>query len=227
MQLSINEWRNAIFESELSQSVKLVALAIARYWKPDKLCYPSIVTLMDDCSIKSKHTIINAIKELSDAKFIKIKKGQIKYLSALQNFYELVGVDDGADDSADDGAVNGASNGATNGAINAPEIREEDNNKKIPNKLGIKKPSQKIKKMVPDDWQPEDKTKAKLQAMGLDVPKVVEKFINSCKAKGLKYLDFDRAVLSWDWSREAACKKKDNDWDDYWKKLEEKYEQTD
>ena len=85
--ISINEWRNALFDSELSPSVKLVGLAIARYWRPDKLCYPSISTLMADCSIKSKHTIISAIKELSDTGFIKVKKGQIKY---LREYLELL-----------------------------------------------------------------------------------------------------------------------------------------
>lgn len=85
---------------------------------------------------------------------------------------------------------------------------------------------EKIKKLVDDDWQPNEATKSKLQAMGLDVAKVVEKFINSCQAKGLKYIDFNKAILCWDWSKDESLKKTDGDsWDEYWEKLEEKYEQ--
>jgi hypothetical protein len=143
-ELSINDWRVAVFDSELNTTAKIVGLAIARYWRPDKLCYPSISTLMIDCSIKSKHTVIEAIKTLKNAGLIKIKKGELKYLSSMQNFYELVGVNDSADDGASNSAVNGASNGATkgasNGAINAPEIREvreirEYNKKNITKKV--------------------------------------------------------------------------------------------
>lgn len=83
---------------------------------------------------------------------------------------------------------------------------------------------EKIKKLVDDDWQPNEATKSKLQAMGLDVPKVVEKFINSCQAKGLKYIDFNKAILAWDWSKDTSLQK-DDDWDSYWEKMEEKYEQ--
>lgn len=85
---------------------------------------------------------------------------------------------------------------------------------------------EKIKKLVDDDWQPNEATKSKLEAMGLDVAKVVEKFINSCQAKGLKYIDFNKAILCWDWSKDESLKKTDGDsWDEYWEKLEEKYEQ--
>ena len=140
MEYGVNDWRNAIFEAELNTATKLVALAIAKYWRPDKPCYPSLSTIMSDCSIKSKHTVIKAISELKENGLIKVKKGEIKYLSSMQNFYELVGVNSGADNGASNGAVNGASNGAVNGALNAPEIREEENmvisnNKKINKKV--------------------------------------------------------------------------------------------
>lgn len=126
-ELTINEWRNAVFDSELNTSAKIVGLAIARYWRPDKLCYPSISTLTADCSL-SKPSVIAAIKALKNAGLIKIKKGELKYLTSLQNFYELVGVDNGKDDSKDDGKdnskTNGKGNGKTNGKIILPEIRE-------------------------------------------------------------------------------------------------------
>lgn len=136
---NINDWRNAVFDSELNTSAKIVGLAIARYWRPDKLCYPSISTLTADCSL-SKPSVIAAIKALKNAGLIKIKKGELKYLTSLQNFYELVGVGDGKDDSKDNGKDNSKSNGKTNGKIILPEIREirevrEDNKKNITKKV--------------------------------------------------------------------------------------------
>ncbi len=72
----------------------------------------------------------------------------------------------------------------------------------------------KIKKLVPTDWQPEEVVAEKIRAQGLDVSKVVEKFINSCRAKGLKYIDFNRAILAWDWSKDVSVKAKETqeDW---------------
>lgn len=134
--LSINDWRNAIFDAEINYSAKLVALAIARYWVADRLCYPSLSTISRDCSL-TKPTVINAIKILTDTGFIKVKKGELKYLSSLQNFYELVGVDDGKSDGKTKGKemvkpkVDQRSN---DGKIDLPEIREEEN---IENKENI------------------------------------------------------------------------------------------
>lgn len=87
---------------------------------------------------------------------------------------------------------------------------QDKNRKEIPSNEGTKKPPQKIKTLVAVDWQPDDKTKDKLASLGLDVPKVVEKFVNSCHAKGLKYIDFNRAILSWDWSKDVGVKANDN-----------------
>lgn len=64
----------------------------------------------------------------------------------------------------------------------------------------------KVKTLVPLDWQPGEVAARKLKDRGLDIPKVVEKFINSCHAKGLKYVDFDRAILAWDWSKDGDLK---------------------
>lgn len=87
---------------------------------------------------------------------------------------------------------------------------QDKTRKEIPSNEGTKKPPQKIKTLVAEDWQPDDKTKDKLASLGLDVPKVVEKFVNSCHAKGLKYIDFNRAILSWDWSKDVSVKANDN-----------------
>ena len=125
--ISINDWRNLVMDTELPTSVKMVAMAIAKYWRQEKLCYPSINTLMSDSSL-SKPSVISAIKALIEANFIRIKKGQIKYLSSLQNYYEFIGVDDSKVDSKNDGKVNGKNNGKNDGKVNGkailPEISE-------------------------------------------------------------------------------------------------------
>ena len=71
----------------------------------------------------------------------------------------------------------------------------------------------KRKKLVPDDWMPKEETIAKLNEKGLDAEKTVEKFINSCRAKNLKYIDFDRAILTWDWSKDASVKANSDGYD--------------
>lgn len=65
----------------------------------------------------------------------------------------------------------------------------------------------KIKTLVPYDWQPEEVVAEKLRNRGLLVSAVVEKFINSCHAKGLKYVDFNRAILAWDWSSDKSLQR--------------------
>ena len=62
------------------------------------------------------------------------------------------------------------------------------------------------KKLVSVDWWPKNETIDKLKAKGLDAEKTVEKFINSCRAKNLKYINFDRAILAWDWSKDESVK---------------------
>ena len=108
-----------------------------------------------------------------------------------------------------------------------PNVNDNVNvNVNVNNNPPISPLKPKIKKLVSDDWQPNEATKSKLEAMGLDVNLVVEKFINACQAKGIKYIDFNKAILSWDWSKDkSVLKKDDDDWDNYWEKMERKYEQ--
>ena len=68
------------------------------------------------------------------------------------------------------------------------------------------------KKLVPLDWYPKNETVDKLNEKGLDAEKTVERFINSCRAKNLKYVDFDRAILAWDWSKDDSVKQEDDCW---------------
>ena len=91
-EFGINDWRNALFDSSLSPKAKLVALALARYYRQGKECYPSYSVLREDTGYTNNHTIIDAINELKENGFIKVKKGGIKNLSMQANSYEFVGV---------------------------------------------------------------------------------------------------------------------------------------
>lgn len=57
------------------------------------------------------------------------------------------------------------------------------------------------KHKLPENWYPKESTIAKLKEKGVIVDKAIDKFINSCQANGYKYVDFDRAMLSWDWDK--------------------------
>ena len=57
------------------------------------------------------------------------------------------------------------------------------------------------KHKLPENWYPKESTIAKLKEKGVIVDKAIDKFINSCQANGYKYVDFDRAMLSWDWEK--------------------------
>lgn len=65
-------------------------------------------------------------------------------------------------------------------------------------------------KLLPEGWYPKESTIAKLKEKGVIVDKAIDKFINSCIAKGYKYVDFDRAILSWDWEKNGLVIKGNN-----------------
>lgn len=68
---------------------------------------------------------------------------------------------------------------------------------------------EKRKQLVNDDWYPDEKTVNKLKEKKLNVDKVVDKFINSCQAKNLKYIDFNKAILSWNWDNDTTLKQEE------------------
>ena len=52
--------------------------------------------------------------------------------------------------------------------------------------------------VVSDDWQPTDETKQKLAGKGIeDIDACVEYFKGQCQAKGIEYVNYDRAILNW------------------------------
>lgn len=56
----------------------------------------------------------------------------------------------------------------------------------------------KKKAVVSDDWFPSEETQRKLSDRGIvDIPSVVEYFIGQCQAKGISYVNYDRAILNW------------------------------
>ena len=106
------------------------------------------------------------------------------------------------------GVLGGAPKGNKNASKNNPKTTPNDNvnvNDNVNDNVIIK---QKKKTLVSPDWKPKDTTVAKLTEKGLDADRVVDKFINSCIAKNLKYIDFDRAILTWDWSKDASLRVK-------------------
>lgn len=71
--------------------------------------------------------------------------------------------------------------------------KDEDENK-----------TKKNKTLVSDDWLPDEKTREKLTDQGLNWRVITEKFINACQAKGYKYVNHNKAILAWDWSKEKS-----------------------
>lgn len=163
------------------------------HWREGKRCYPSQRVLAEEAGVDPK-TVRKALNFLEEVGLIKRKKLKIKALSFDLCEYEFFGVDTG-----------GNTEGNT-GGNHTPEIREVREH--ISDKSSICVPKRKNATLVPDDWQPDEKTRNKLLSNGLDPALVAEKFKNSCHAKGLKYIDFNRAVLAWDWSRDPAVKRK-------------------
>lgn len=76
----------------------------------------------------------------------------------------------------------------------------------------------KIKKkpmVVPDDWQPLEETKNKLLNKGIeDIDACVEYFKGQCQAKGIEYVNYDRAILNWKFNNQDFKKKNNNFTDD-------------
>lgn len=158
-EFGINDWRNALFESSLSPKAKLVALALARYYRQGKECYPSYSVLREDTGYTNNHTIIDAINELKESGFIKVKKGGIKNLSIQANSYEFVGVQTsestgevaGELTGESTGEVAGESTGELTGEKNAHQIREEVNklNKGSNKEISSNELTKKVKKFIP------------------------------------------------------------------------------
>lgn len=76
---------------------------------------------------------------------------------------------------------------------------------------------EKRKQLVNDDWYPDEKTVNKLKEKKLNVDKVVSKFIYSCQAKNLKYIDFNKAILSWNWDNNPTLKQEENKPRTWWR----------
>ena len=89
------------------------------------------------------------------------------------------------------------------------------NDAKCSNKIKENKIKEiKIKKkpmVVSDDWQPTDETRKKLLERGIeDVDACVEYFKGQCQAKGIEYVNYDRAILNWRFNNLEFKKKNSN-----------------
>ena len=114
------------------------------------------------------------------------------------------------------GVLGGAPEGNKNASKNNPKTTPNDNvNVNVNDNVNVII-KQKNKTLVSPDWKPKDTTVAKLTEKGLDADRVVDKFINSCIAKNLKYIDFDRAILTWDWSKDVSLQVKNENIAEDW-----------
>lgn len=61
-----------------------------------------------------------------------------------------------------------------------------------------KKPEPRhYRRMVPKDWKPNEKHRARAAELGVDIDLEAERFYNYSHAKGVKWLDFDKAFANW------------------------------
>ena len=116
------------------------------------------------------------------------------------------------------GVLGGAPKGNKNASKNNPKTTPNDNvNVNVNDNDNVNVIiKQKKKTLVSPDWKPKDTTVAKLTEKGLDADRVVDKFSNSCVAKNLKCIDFDRAILTWDWSKDASLRVKNENIAEDW-----------
>lgn len=126
--ISISIWRNSIFDNDtISSSAKLVGLALANYYIPNRLTYPSLPTI-ETITRLSRNTVISSIKQLSDNNLIKVSKVRLSNKSFTSNVYTFIGATiEQVNEPVNEQAIERAIDGATI----APEIdnkrnREED-----------------------------------------------------------------------------------------------------
>lgn len=74
LSMKIYEWRSRVFECDLTPTAKLIALALSEFYRPNKPCFPSLATLQEFTSFGSLNTIRNGLKELEEAKIIRIEQ---------------------------------------------------------------------------------------------------------------------------------------------------------
>lgn len=194
----INDWRNRVFEEALSPKAKLVALALAKYYRQGKECYPSYSVLRDDTGYTNNHTIITAIEELKEAGLIKVKKGGVKYLSMQAHSYEFIGVSTGE--------VTGVSTGEVTGEVTGEIFAPQEDNKKTSNKKNIinnkKNSKDKTKK-----FQPPTLEEVRSYAMDRDREDLADKFFEYyneggwCDNQGKKLANWKQKFIRWeDWN---------------------------
>lgn len=111
----------------------------------------------------------------------------------------------------DNGSDNNYPNPEDNPLYNRNKNKNWNRNKNLNENLNKNKnlnETKERKKVVSDNWYPNEETQRKLEEKGLDVKKTVEYFINQCKAKGIAYVDYNRAMLNWNFTEKHLQKEK-------------------
>lgn len=167
-------------ELKLKGNELLVYAIIFGFSQDEETRFSGSLSYLADWTNSTKQGVLKNLKSLIDKGFIK----KYEYTKNNVKFVEYYSTE-----------FNG---GIKQSLTNNIEI---DNLDYILKKEKIDK-KEKNKVMVSDDWLPDEATRKKLTDQGLDWRTITEKFINACQAKGYKYINHNKAILSWDWSRE-------------------------
>jgi predicted methyltransferase len=71
--MSINDWRNDIFESDLSPQTKLVAMVLSTFYEEGKNCNPPLIEISEKSSLPIQR-VKKALEELQREKYLRITK---------------------------------------------------------------------------------------------------------------------------------------------------------
>src|SRR5687767_9040866 len=70
-----NEWREAVRDSDLGSSAKLLALVLSTYMDTNGKCWPSKLTLSQNCSLVLR-AVDGALHRLEEAGFVEIDRSK-------------------------------------------------------------------------------------------------------------------------------------------------------
>ena len=196
----INDWRNAVFRSDLTCQAKCVACALASYYCPDAPCYPSQRALAQDASV-TQATVCKALKALKELGFIKMKKMKVKAFSFEITEYEFSGINTDINTDINDDIADIITDIITD--INDDTEKE---NKKTSNKKNIinnkKNSKDKTKK-----FQPPTLEEVRSYAMDRDREDLADKFFEYyneggwCDNQGKKLANWKQKFIRWeDWN---------------------------
>ncbi|MFN0154676.1 MAG: helix-turn-helix domain-containing protein [Gaiella sp.] len=70
------DWRDAVRESNLPSTARLVAYTLSTYMRGDGACFPSKETIADGCGLASRRPVDRAIDQLEAAGFLSVSRSR-------------------------------------------------------------------------------------------------------------------------------------------------------